>query len=102
MAVGPDSQIWVTCGRKVAVLIIHAIAPVPTSIAVSVGGSAPLSVTEPKSFQKAFTVVSNNKSIATVSGSGTSFVVAGKAHGTTTLTASDAVGNSLDVPVTVN
>lgn len=102
MAEGPDSQIWVTCGRKVAVLIVHAIVPEPASVSVSVGKSTPLSITEPKSFQKSFTVVSNNQSIATVSGSGTSFTVTGVSSGSTTLTASDIVGNSLDIPVTVH
>ena len=102
-AIGPDSQLWVSCTcLNVDVLILHQIQTVPTSVTVSVGASTGLAVSEPKSFQKNFNAVSNNQSVATVSGSGKSFTVTGVAHGNTTITVSDQIGNSLDVPVTVN
>jgi uncharacterized protein YjdB len=57
---------------------------------------------EKKSRQRSFTAVSNNQTIATVSGSGESFTVTGVAPGSTTITVSDLIGNSLDVAVTVH
>jgi hypothetical protein len=98
---GSDGQLWVTGSAEMCVYLLHPIVPVPASITVSVGASTGLTVSEPKSFQKNFTVVSNNPNIATVTGSGMSFTVYGVSVGSTTLTVSDKVENSLAVPVTV-
>jgi hypothetical protein len=101
MAVGPDGQIWVAVGKHMDVAILHFIRTVPTSIVVMSGSSTPLSVSERRSLIKTFLVNSNDMSIATVSGSGESFSVTGVSTGSTTLTVTDGIGNSLDVPVTV-
>lgn len=98
---GPDGQIWIGGANAISSLIIHPIITTPASITVAVGMSAALSVVEKKSPQKAFTALSNDPSIATVSGAGESFQVRGVKAGTTTITISDEIGNSLDVPVTV-
>jgi hypothetical protein len=101
IAAGPDEQLWTVTETNIAVLLLHKILPVPNNIVVSVGNSMGLAVSEPKSNQKRFSAVSNNPSVATVFGNGSSFTVTGVGVGTTTLTVSDKIGNTLDVPVTV-
>ena len=103
VAIGPDDQLWSDDGHtNMYVLILHSILTTPSSVDVSQGSSQPLTVIEKKSTQRSFTAVSNDPTIATVSGSGRSFTVTGVAHGSTTITVSDQIGNSLDVSVTVN
>jgi hypothetical protein len=101
MTVGPDGQIWVAVGKHMDVAILHFIRTVPTSIMVMSGSSTALSVSERRSLIKTFSVTSNDMGIATVSGSGESFSVTGVSTGSTTLTVTDGIGNSLDLPVTV-
>lgn len=53
------------------------------------------------SLQHVFSAVSNDTAVAKVSGSWKTLRVSGVAPGQTTITVSDKIGNSLDVPVTV-
>jgi len=102
MVAGPDGQMWQTKNLfHVDVFIVHPLLPTPTSMSLSVGQQLTLSVTEPKSSQKVFTATSNASQIATVAGNGFSFTVTGVSAGSTSITISDAIGNSIDVPVTV-
>ena len=103
VAPGPDGQMWLNCSYTVYVDIIHPIVTHPGSVSVGVGASQSLTVSEPNSFQKVFSAVSHNPAVATVTvANGHTFSVTGVSTGTTTITVSDKVGNSLDVAVTVN
>lgn len=102
---GPDANIWIPTddgtSPKLFVYIFRTITPSPTSIVVSVNGSAPLSASETY-FTKSLSAVSNDPSIAkVVATTKDSWTVTGIAAGSTTITVSDTIGNSLDVPVTV-
>lgn len=100
---GPDQQLWLTGSTpSLSVLIVHPIIVVPSDVALTVGSSLPMSVSEQNSPQKSFTAVSNDLKVVTVSGSGKDFTVTGVASGSTTITLTDKIGNSLDVAVTVN
>lgn len=102
ITIGPDGQLWAVGERVMCVYVLHPIVTVPQSVVVSVGNSTGLAVSEPRSYQKSFSVVSSDPSIATVVGSGTSFTVTGVRTGSTTLVVSDSVGNSVAIPVAVN
>jgi streptogramin lyase len=104
--VGPDQNFWtkLCCFNGVERLgidLLHLIVAKPSSVTVHAGSSTSLSVSEKRGPNQTFTAVSNNPAIATVSGSGTSFTVTGVSSGSTTVTVSDQIGNSLDVPVKV-
>lgn len=101
LLIGPDTQMWCAAAPVLYGYILDAIVATPSSLTVSAGSSTPLAVTEKTSSQHVFSAVSNNPKVATVSGSGKSFTVTGVSTGSTTITVSDKIGNSLDVPVTV-
>lgn len=104
--IGPDQNFW---GQECCfdnqyelwVYLLHQVVAKPSSVTVQAGSSASLSVTEKRGPKQTFTAVSNNSAIATVSGSGHTFTVTGVSVGSTTITVSDSIGNSLDVAVTV-
>lgn len=102
IVIGPDAQLWLVgdSGHAYA-YVLHEIVVTPSPIVVQQKASAPVAVIEKGSPQHAFSAVSNNPAIASVSGTGESFTVTGVSPGNTTITFSDQIGNSLDVPVTV-
>ncbi len=104
-SIGPDSQLWMPDEldnpNNVYVFILHQVIATPSKINVGVGSNASMSVTEKQSRQNNFSALSNDPNVATVLGSGENFMVTGVAQGSTTITVSDKIGNSLDVPVTV-
>lgn len=104
--IGPDQNFWtkVCCYNDVFrldVYLLHLVVATPSSISVMVGSRQDLSVAEKRGPNQTFTAVSNNPAVATVSGSAHSFIVTGVSSGSTAITVSDSIGNSLDVPVTV-
>ena len=98
---GPDRNMWLGSG-PLYVYLWREISSVPASIEVQVGQSAPLAVSEKNTNQMQVSAISNDPSIATVSGSEPSFSVTGVSTGSTSITLSDPIGNILNVPVTVN
>ena len=104
---GPDGQLWTfdsdnNFSNTLYVYIVRPIITTPTQVTVHPGSSESLTVVEKNSPVKKFTAVSQNTTIATVSGSGHDFSVTGVAPGFTTILISDSFGNSLFVGVTVN
>ncbi len=101
-AIGRDDQLWSCNDSGTDVLILHGIVTTPDAVTVGVGSTAPLAVKEPRSTQHSFKAVSENTGITTVSGTGESFVVTGVSAGSTNIKVSDKIGNSVEVPVSVN
>lgn len=102
---GPDKNVWLANPNDDAALVVYLwreISTVPASVAVTVGQSAPMSASEKRVPDAILSAVSNDQTIATVSGGDGSFMIYGAKSGTTTITVSDNLGNSLSVPVTVN
>ena len=103
IAIGLDGQLWAATCSRIYVLILYYVRPVPNSVSEPVGSDTKVYVTEPRSVRRSFNAVSNNQAVATVTSGedGHLFRVHGVAAGTTTVTFSDTIGNSVDIPVTI-
>ena len=103
---GPDGNIWQNEIRSLGVVhtyLRQAMTLSPSSLTVSVGHTANLSVSE-TNYSGAWKATSANPSVATVthnSNNGT-FVVTGVAPGSTEVTVKDTMSNSAKVKVTVH
>jgi hypothetical protein len=105
IAMGPDKNMWMANPNDNQALVVYLYREIltsPSSIQESVGQTVPMSAAEKHVGNAHLSATSNNLSIATVSGSDGSFMIYGVKSGTTTVTISDNLGNSLNVPVTVN
>lgn len=111
LCIGPDGQLWsagVSNGQfMVDVYLLHPLVATPSSVLVGVGQNTLLSIVEKRAYTKSFTAVSLDPSIATVAPAaqaktgGQNFTVTGVAQGSTIITVSDSIGNTLNVAVTV-
>jgi len=97
---GSDGQVWIIYGKLYA-YVAHPIVVLPNPISVQNGSTQAVTVSEKGLPQKQFTAISADPAIAAVSGTGENFAVTGVSQGTTVITFSDKIGNSLDVSVTV-
>jgi len=103
IALGPDHNIWFTFFWKneVGVYVLHVMTASPTSLALTVGQTESVSISE-KRYSGSWTAASSNVGVATVTaGSSSMFNVTGVGIGTCNVTISDSLGNSLPVTVTV-
>ena len=106
MTLGPDENLWLSdqFDNQIDVAVLRRMSTVPTSVTVAVMQSQVVTVSEKHLSKGAFTATSSNSSIATVApGNGPDeFVVTGVSTGSCVVTISDAFGNSIPLPVTVN
>jgi hypothetical protein len=99
---GVDHNVWLVNQTSLEVYLWREISTAPSSIQVMVGQSVPMSASVKHVTNATLSAASNDEAIATVSGSNGSFMIRGIELGSTTLTVSDNLGNSLNVSVTVN
>jgi len=100
VAAGPDQNIWFPTGSLTIVWLRDLMTVVPTSLSLTVGQSATLTVSETN--VRSGWIVSSNPAVVSASQSGTNtFLVTGIAPGSATVTITDPHENFFGVPVVV-
>lgn len=106
MTMGPDHNLWLSNWNthRIDVRLIQELTTQPTSFTLSVDQDATLTVSETHAYHPMFSASTSNTGCATVTTGDApdQFVIHGAGAGSCIVTASDAHGNSVDVPVTVN